>query len=474
MQFRKIIIFFSLSSLVTINASFLDLTNTSILGQKVKNFNIAKTTKNAKSVVFGALNGNLSDIAKILSLNGKNLNILNIPGLGNFGMKCDIGGKIKMPSIDICSKIPKGVNKHFTLNLGVCKATTNLSTKCLTDLAQSKCQEIENSVNQTIMLPINILRSSITNLAITGDNFITEAQSSNGGVSCDGLFAEKRNDIIKNSNGQSINQIRMTYYRPTMVTKYAFKSTGADSIYDTRLEDWKQCIFLNANGDTTSTLKKCSNIKNQIMPKTEKEVKDNIIDAANFLLTGVEDPLIDNYSMIYTIQSNYIKQCSNKNNPVECENQLWTDGFETNSGDKIKMPDVYKHKLDKIEKTEARFMTIVNEATRKERGIVFYSESFIRTLPIKEQEKYRFLAKKSINKKILNAYFIKEMSDNEKEIVSIEYNMQKVASSSFYPEQEMKKINALVESFSKDNPSNNSGNSLDAGSKLIGGIKKAL
>jgi hypothetical protein len=446
MSMKKFYSLMIISSLLTLNAGLID----GLEGQIQNN---VKNSLNSTNIISSSSGKKL--LSKVLGVNLDtlfNANIINIPGLVKLGIKCDLDD-FNAPNIDICKIIPKGASNSISLNFGICKVSMGLSTQCINELAQYACQNMMSNLKQNIVSPIKTIRSSVQELVVNGDNIINSYKWTG---SCDSLFSHNRKKAITNPNGVSLSDIEKFYYRPNIVTKYAFDSVNANSIYDTRLEKWKECIFLNAqNGNYNEALQKCSDIKHGTMPETESEVIDNIIDTSNLLLSGIEDPLIDNYNVIYTIQTNYIQKCSNSDNPINCENNLWENGFQTNNGKKINMKKAYNDKLIKIEKAEARFATVVKKATRKKNGIVFYSESFIRTLPVKEQEKYRFLAIKAMHQQIINNYFLKEITNNEKEIASINYNMQKVASSVFYTKKAIKEINNLVTIFSQSQLSGN-------------------
>jgi len=379
---------------------------------------------------------NLNDLLNINLSKIINANIINIPGLFGLGIKCGLNKQV--PTFDIC-KYLKPASAKFRINLGVCEVDMGLSSACIVDLAQKLCKK---TINQNVETPVKTIRSSYKNLETTGNIFIKKHSWSS---KCSLLFAKKKKQIIKNPNGVSEAVIEKVYFTPAVINTYGLNSVNAQSIYDSRLLTWKRCIRLNAKPNNPYfALKKCSKLYKETMPKTEYDVDNDISDTIPFIDEGISDALDNSFKNILIFQANYSQKCAKSNNPTKCENNLWNEGFERADGVILQPKKEYNNQLIKIEKANARFYSILKEATRKKKEVIFLSQDFINTLPIKQREKYLRKAKKVMYQKILNRYFLEQITKNEEELVSIEYDAEKVASTVFYPKQALNEINTLI------------------------------
>jgi len=398
-----------------------------------------------QEVIKKSSNKSISNLKKKVSLNDilnadltkiVNANIINIPGLFGLGIKCGLNKKV--PVFDIC-KYLKPASTKLKINIGVCEVDMGLSSSCIVNLAQNLCKK---TINQNIETPVKTIRGSYKNLETTGNIFLKKHSWSS---KCGLLFAKNKKKIIKNPNGTTEEQIEKTYFVPAIINAYGLNAVNAKSIYDTNLLDWKRCIRLNAKpNDPFYALKKCSKLYKETMPKTEYDVDNAISDTIPFIDDGISDALDNAFKNVLIFQANYAQKCAKSNNPTQCENDLWNKGFQRADGTELQPKKLYNNQLDKIEKANARFYSILKEATRKKKEIIFLSQDFIDTLPIKQREEYLRKAKKVMYQKILNRYFLQQITNNEKELVSIEYDAKKVASTIFYPKQALNEINTLI------------------------------
>lgn len=441
------------------------LTNISLMGfsflpSEGSVINAAEGT--VKKSINGKINSLIGNIklSKLLGLNTNdiiNANLINIPGFLGIGFKCGLKGSI--PTFNICKLINKnGGSSNFNLSLGPCKLQVGLSDKCVTELAEKMCEEKE----QNVVTPLKTMNAAAKNLATTGNLYIKQHAWNN---SCANLFGSEKDQIIKNANGVSLANIRNTFFTPQTVYKYALPSTGATNIFDPRLREWKNCIFLNAkNGSYEEAIKKCSELKNETMPMTEEKVKEEIQDAIPFLMNNTDDIMDNDYKNIYTYKALYLKNCSNSPDPKQCEENIWNNGFNMPDGSVLKPKDIYKKQLQDTEKANARFAAIVKKADAKQKEIIFESQSFINTLPPTEQKKYEFLAKRAMYREILDKYFLKKITDLEEEAISINYDAEKVAASPFYPQQALQEIDQMIAAFA----SNGGGGTTNGGTSVLG------
>ena len=378
-----------------------------------------------------------------------NANLINIPGFLGVGFKCGLQNT-KVPVFNIC-KLFKGASSKFKIKfLGVCQLQVGLSDSCVTELAKKMC----SANSKKAVSPLKTMNAAAKNLTTTGNLYIKKHAWNE---KCANLIASEKNKIIKNPNGVSLALIRSYYFTPQVVYKNALPSTGATNIFDPRIKDWENCIFLNAKKNSyEAALKACSDIKDEHMPLTEVDVENDIENAIPFLMNKTDDLTDNSYKNIYIYKALYLQQCSNSPNPAKCEDELWNNGFITPTGE-INPKEIYQKQLSATENANARFASIVSEATAKQKEVVFKSQSFINTLPPIEQKKYEFLAKKAMYQEILNKYFLKKITDLEEEAISINYDAQKVASTPFYPQQALKEINKLIASFSAPSSSSKLG-----------------
>lgn len=432
-----------------------------ILPSAVFAFDLIGSAENmASNAAKNAINKNLKgitkniNITKLLGLSTSdiiNANLINIPGFLGVGFKCSLNKKI--PVFNICKLIGKESSSKFKLSLGPCSLSVGASDECFIDLAKKWCG---SETEKNIETPLKTMNAAAKNLTTTGNTFIKQNAWND---KCVNFFGSKKDDIIKNPNGVSVKTIRNTYFTPQVVYKKALPSTGATNIFDPKLKDWEECVFLNSKGGSDA-LNKCNDLKDEQMPLTEEAVYNNIDDSIPFLLNGTDDIMNDDYKNLYTYKADYIKECSNAQDVKSCEENLWENGFTLNDGSVIKPKDIYQKQLSNTEKANARFASIVEKATAKDKEVIFMSQSFINTLPPVEQKKYEFLAQKAMYQKVLNKYFLKKITDLEEESISINYDAEKVAASPFYPTQALTEIQQMIAAFSSPAGSASSGSSL--------------
>ena len=152
------------------------------------------------------------------------------------------------------------------------------------------------------------------------------------------------------------------------------------------------------------------------------------------------------FKNILVISNNYKEQCSDVPDPVACENKIWEEGYTINNK-KIIPSKLLTKKQQNIELSNARLMTVIDEANMPKNRLNFLSQDFINSLPPSDREEYKRLAKKEMMKRVLKNYFWDEITMNEKELASIELDLQKVSASQFYPKQAINEVNELVKIF---------------------------
>ena len=380
----------------------------------------------------------VKDILDISNTELINANLINIPGLFGLGIKCDLDKNVAI--LDPCSFMEPQETK-FNLNLGVCAVNVGLSNKCIYDFYQKMCKRWKKKNVET---PLKKARASTQNLKTKGD-IILKKNLWKG--ECDLFNSEKREKSIKNPNKVSLDVIEKKYYNPQMIYKYAIYNTGAKSIFDSSLKEWKDCMFVNATGKGNKDLEKCK-IINKKMPKTEADISKNIIDGTLSVDDTTIDTLNNDFKNILIIKANYAKKCGNSNNPTKCEDTLWENGFERADGVKIKPKKMYNMQLEDIERKNALLEEYIKYATMPDKDIVFMSEDFIDTLPPKLRKKYRKQAQKKMYQKIVYKSFWRTLTKLEEEATSIKFDAMKVQTSQFYPQVAINEINAMVSKFS--------------------------
>jgi len=407
---------FSQSSLITDNLK--DFSTKKILNKKLKT------------------NVSLKDLFNFKVEQLINANIINIPGLFGLGIKCDIDKNI--PIIDPC-KLIKPVSTKFSFSLGPCRIDVGLSDKCIYQFYKKQCKAI---MNKYLDSPIKTARASAKNLKTTGDIIIKKYSWNN---QCSTLLPSDRLKNIKNPQNINYSDILKKYDNPQIVYRYAIPSTGNNGIFDSNLVKWKDCIFNNAG--KPNALKQCNIIKHT-MPKTEYDVQNQIVSGVLMLNDNSIDPLNNDYKNLLIAQKFFATKCANSDNPQSCEDDYWNNGFKTDDGREINFKKIYNKRLIQIEKSNALLLKYIQYATLPDKEIIFLSEDFIQTLPADKREQYRKKAQKIMYQKILNNYFVREITEEEKANISIEFDAMKVASSQFYPKQAMQEIQDLVNTFS--------------------------
>ena len=403
---------------------------------------VANNSLNYKSLKDSKKEVSLSDLLHVDLKKIIDANVINIPGLFGLHLQCGIDKKI--PIYDICNYLKPATSK-LKINMGICQADMTISSACIVNLAKKMCKKEKKKLLES---PIKTIRSGYKYLKTTGTLFIKKHSWSS---TCELLFSKKKKKVLKNPNGVSEERIEKFYFTPAIINTYGLNSVNAQSIYDSNLLDWKRCIRLNAKKrNPFYALKKCSKLYKEQMPKTEYDVDNYIGDTLPFIDEGINDILDNSFDNILIFQANYAKICGNSKDPVRCQNLLWEKGtFKRADGVTLSPKKLYNEKLLKIEKANARFYSILKEATRKKKEMIFLSQDFINTLPIKERREYLRKAKKEMYQRILNRYFLQQITKNEEELVSIEYDSEKIASTIFYPKQALNEINTLINSLNK-------------------------